>query len=448
MAEFLSWGNKPVDPAQNTYVLTHGLLNSADPPEAWLVEMANGIKARDPNANIILTKWDTSNPLLYPVYAAQTNFAGNELAHFLVNNKLNPQKITLIGHSLGAHLSGAAGRDYRALTGTPLNLIVGLDPAGPMFEQNFTGTFRLDPTDAARVVGIHTSKTFGYDFPLGHLDVFPNSNNLLQPGATNAIDNHGYATTLFNELLRGKTYPGLSLDTLLSNQTGMQAVATDGSGRSLTYFDPIQSALGFLWNSKNSQYQYVENSNLVSREAVQALSRSRIEAAKREIQQITADFLAGRLPFEEWQRRMTEIIKLAHIEQALLGRGGVDAMTQQDYASTQQTIQTENQFLQNFAREIASGNLTKKQIAARANLYAQRSRLSGETAIQQNYRDRGYLYMQRFLGAADKHCPDCPRYSALGVQPVGTLPLPTEQCQCRANCKCSVKYYQTLAEAI
>lgn len=49
--------------------------------------------------------------------------------------------------------------------------------------------------------------------------------------------------------------------------------------------------------------------------------------------------------------------------------------------------------------------------------------------------------MQRFLGNTDRHCAECLSYAAKGPRPVGELPLPTEECSCRANCLCRVKYF-------
>lgn len=49
--------------------------------------------------------------------------------------------------------------------------------------------------------------------------------------------------------------------------------------------------------------------------------------------------------------------------------------------------------------------------------------------------------MQRHLGRTDKHCSECLDYAARGAVPVGELPLPTEQCSCRSNCLCRVRYF-------
>ena len=77
-----------------------------------------------------------------------------------------------IGHSLGAHLMGVAGR-----TSKSLDRITGLDPAGVGFQdQNIDK--RLNRLDASLVDVIHTDGQdvpyFGTLVPLGLIDFYPN----------------------------------------------------------------------------------------------------------------------------------------------------------------------------------------------------------------------------------------------------------------------------------
>lgn len=55
-------------------------------------------------------------------------------------------------------------------------------------------------------------------------------------------------------------------------------------------------------------------------------------------------------------------------------------------------------------------------------------------------KSNAYTMMQRFLGATDRHCSECISYSAAGLQPIGTLPLPSIACSCNFNCLCTVRY--------
>ncbi|CAG2173289.1 unnamed protein product [Oppiella nova] len=114
----------------------------------------------------------------------------------LINTfSVKTEDIQLMGHSLGAHVSGFAGKRFNE---TKIGLITALDPAGPGF--NYV---RLAPSDANLVTAVHTSagitkeinvfmgdnllesvQLFGFlgnSDSLAHFDFWPNSGNG-QPG--------------------------------------------------------------------------------------------------------------------------------------------------------------------------------------------------------------------------------------------------------------------------
>lgn len=277
------------NPEQNTYVITHGYLNQGGnisntggnpnnqfTPEDWMSERAKALREKDPNANIILVDWEDGArpqagipllpdrptfPLLntYDQAASNTRDVGYQLAQYLKERNIDPNKTELIGHSLGAHVSGFAGAKYKELTGNELNRITGLDPAGPNFETRETGNFRtvlmpgpspgsfttvevperepvppsdrLDPDDAKRVVVLHTSKTLGHDDTIGDFDIFVNWNDLSQPGKLRADENHGYANELYTGLIKGNIFPQsdgkqFDLARLSSQETGQINIDT------------------------------------------------------------------------------------------------------------------------------------------------------------------------------------------------------------------------------
>ena len=112
------------------YVITHGFENSIDTP--WLAEMKDAILETTPGCTVILLDWGNGASigiLHYPQASANTLTGGAWLAEYLtyIRKKISSSalKIHAIGHSLGAHLLGVAGRTSQAI-----NRISGLDPAG------------------------------------------------------------------------------------------------------------------------------------------------------------------------------------------------------------------------------------------------------------------------------------------------------------------------------
>ncbi|CAL8092219.1 unnamed protein product [Orchesella dallaii] len=114
---------------------------------------------------------------------------GHHVARFIYEVRRNNvvpslDRIHLIGHSLGAHVSGEAGRTLQVELSPEENQvgrITGLDPANPHFEDK-THEHRLDGSDAKFVDIIHTSHLLGDRRSTGHVDFYPNPDSFPQPG--------------------------------------------------------------------------------------------------------------------------------------------------------------------------------------------------------------------------------------------------------------------------
>ncbi|NXO59377.1 LIPR3 protein, partial [Aramus guarauna] len=139
------------------------------------------------NINCIAVDWQDGAKGTYIRAVNNIRVTGAEIAYFIKTlqkiSRYSPCKIHLIGHSLGAHTAGEAGRSIPGI-----RRITGLDPAGPCFE----GTppeVRLDPTDANFVDVIHSNAAhfpaigLGMYNTTGHLDFYPNGGTMM-PGCT------------------------------------------------------------------------------------------------------------------------------------------------------------------------------------------------------------------------------------------------------------------------
>merc|ERR1712018_796293 len=86
------------------------------------------------------------------------------------------QKIHLIGHSLGSHVMGQAGKQIKADHDVKIGRITGLDPAAPAFyTEKSKGTYSkksLHKNDALYVDVFHTNKEcYGTKYKIGHMDI-------------------------------------------------------------------------------------------------------------------------------------------------------------------------------------------------------------------------------------------------------------------------------------
>ncbi|XP_053684141.1 vitellogenin-1-like [Sabethes cyaneus] len=151
---------------------------------------------------------DTSDYVdtLYTWSAFNTNDLGKGLAQGLEEliNYVQSSSIHLIGHSLGAHIVGTAGRQFQYKTGRSVPRITGLDPANPCFNEG-EALSGISRGDADFVDIIHSNaKVLGKRDPIGDVDFYPNGVVSVQPGCLNPACSHARAWELYAETV----YPG------------------------------------------------------------------------------------------------------------------------------------------------------------------------------------------------------------------------------------------------
>ncbi|XP_045424789.1 pancreatic lipase-related protein 2-like [Lemur catta] len=162
---------------RKTRFIIHGFTDNGE--DSWLSDICQNMFKVE-KVNCICVDWKLGARTTYSQAVQNVRVVGAEIAYFtqILSTELgySPEDVHLIGHSLGAHVAGEAGRRLEGHVGR----ITGLDPAEPCF-QDTPEEVRLDPSDAVFVDVIHTdaaplipSLGFGMSQKVGHLDFFPN----------------------------------------------------------------------------------------------------------------------------------------------------------------------------------------------------------------------------------------------------------------------------------
>lgn len=115
----------------------------------------------------------------------------NEIVGIYKQKKVPLANFQVIGHSLGAHIAGFAGKSVKRLTGSKISRVTGLDAAGPLFEvPPMPKSRRLSDEDATVVEALHTNGgMLGYLKPLGTIDFYANSGEFIQKDCQTSIVN-------------------------------------------------------------------------------------------------------------------------------------------------------------------------------------------------------------------------------------------------------------------
>lgn len=166
---------------------------------------------------------------------------------------------------------------------------------------------------------------------------------------------------------------------------------------------------------------------------------------------VLGDRLQGDIiTLQEWYDSMKREVKILHMAEAALARGGIDQMTLADWervegiiAGQYNGVPGEFPGLRAFGIDIQKGRYGKTRLNEafnrRASMYSNAGRATFEnerlTAMVASLTREA----KRVLAAAD-HCEDCVRWAALGWIPANEMleKYPIASSVCGANCFCAI----------
>ncbi|XP_067625495.1 phospholipase A1 VesT1.02-like [Eurosta solidaginis] len=193
-----------------TRIVIHGWQSDGDSDMMNLIR--NAYLSRG-DYNVFCVDWsDKALSLNYAASKLRVTGVGKQVANLIdflyKDGGMSYDTLHLIGHSLGAHIAGHAGKNV--LHGQ-INQIVGLDPALPLFSYE-TPSERLNQNDAYYVETIHTSGgLLGFAQPIGKSAFYPNGGRS-QPGCGIDIAGscaHKRAYIYFAEAIANNNYPSM-----------------------------------------------------------------------------------------------------------------------------------------------------------------------------------------------------------------------------------------------
>lgn len=185
--------------ANPTAIITHGW--NSDGLSANTIASAY---LQHGGVNVIVVDWSSGaqhwNYITVKGYVPSVGSRTATLINQLVSYKLAEYSdMILIGHSLGAHVMGFAGKEIKSTSGQPLiGKIVGLEPTWLLY--SYTETLnRLYSGDAIYVQSVHTS-SLGFSEQIGHVAVYPNGGDTQQqPGCSDTSCSHSRSWLFYAE---------------------------------------------------------------------------------------------------------------------------------------------------------------------------------------------------------------------------------------------------------
>jgi hypothetical protein len=204
-------------------------------------------------------------------------------------------------------------------------------------------------------------------------------------------------------------------------------------------FDAATSNPEYQYDPKLRRYRSKSTGQFLRKEAIARLTQGHINNVKDDLKAVGQLLIDGKINLRTWQQTTAETLKILHTQEYLLGIGGQGQIQKADYLEIGRELKVQYKYLRNFAQELTQGIMTPAEALNRITMYGDAAKVSYFRGEKTASKRAGFSYGMRILGAAE-HCSDCPRIAALGVVPIDELIMPTQQCECRIKCHCSIRY--------
>ncbi|GIW06370.1 MAG: hypothetical protein KatS3mg060_1175 [Dehalococcoidia bacterium] len=132
---------------------------------------------------------------------------------------------------------------------------------------------------------------------------------------------------------------------------------------------PAAGGSPWAYDTRAHRYRDLRSGRFLSATAMVELRDDFLERRRADIALVTDRLLAGDLPTAAWYAAMRWEIAQTTIVQYAFGRGGRSQLTDQDRRTIAELIGEQEARLFRFALEVEAGELSARQIAARAQLY-------------------------------------------------------------------------------
>ncbi len=199
----------------------------------------------------------------------------------------------------------------------------------------------------------------------------------------------------------------------------------------------------FEFEKKSQRYRRKDNKRYISFDAVAELREKAIADTQTNVESITQQMIDGDITVDFWEREMMANIKTRTIQLYQLGKPGeIDAS---DRGKLGNQVRFQYDKLWRFRNDILEEKLSEAQIKYRARMYLDKTRWAFEEGRRRSHYKAGYIWEKRDRNVQDS-CVECIGYEAMGWQPLNTLPKVGESCTCRANCKCTFAYSDSVTK--
>lgn len=192
---------------------------------------------------------------------------------------------------------------------------------------------------------------------------------------------------------------------------------------------------GYAWDKRLNRYVDLESGKMIARAKIQALLTEVTQDSANTVGRLAESVIKGELTPRQFYEAAQITLKHLHNANAALAVGGWDRMTPSDWGRNGGILRSEYRHLAEFTRQISAGELSEKQIVARAKTYVD-SAFSRYWKLDREMQKRNGKKQERLRTVGDELvCEICIATEKSGWQPIGTVALPQH-----IGCRCGLDY--------
>jgi hypothetical protein len=209
--------------------------------------------------------------------------------------------------------------------------------------------------------------------------------------------------------------------------------------------------MAWKWDGRVGRYggyrDTVSGQFLSQEEVVERVNES-IDKTINNVERLAGALGRGDISVNTWQMSMCYQIKKAYSWQAQLAAGGREQMTPEYWGVVGGRIFGQYRYLDDFARQLAAGQLTEGQIRARSTMYINSARQAYWAIRTRMAKKRGYTEERWITKGDESVCSPCVGAGAMDWQPIGTFAEPGSGtviigesfCEGLTRCRCEKEY--------
>lgn len=197
----------------------------------------------------------------------------------------------------------------------------------------------------------------------------------------------------------------------------------------------------YVYDVRLLQYRDTQTGRIVKQSTVEQVVEDRITDGFETLKDYAAAIIDGNAgSVADFETAFLTELRNSHAQCLMVGKGGRANVTQADWGRLGSVLRSEYGFARGLIDDIVSGRVSRAQMEARLDMYANKVYHSFWNGKTSQARESGFDQERRVLRPAE-HCDPCVDYAAMGWQPIGTMPDPADgSTPCGSRDKCGKQY--------